>query len=454
MKRLSLLAVDDDELVHETLKLAVPESWELVPTLEPRWPERRLFHCAFVDMHLSGDLKKQEGVEVIGRIAKEHPSCEIIAISGDLSRSLMEDCLKAGASRFLAKPLAKTEVELVLSKVEAHWQLQGVGGDGSLSAPWIGSSAKSQSVRRKIAQLTGEGLPVLIEGESGTGKEIVAQLLRSQGSPRPFVSVNVAAIPKDLFESVFFGHRKGAFTGAAQNQLGLVEKAHGGDLFLDEIEALASEHQAKLLRFLESGEYRPLGSESSNRSQVRILSATNQSLDELVATGKFRKDLKFRLEGEKVSLPPLRERKEDLEELVEFFIESSPTGVRKTLSESAVEALKKHSWPGNVRELKRCVERLLVKAPLPVLRDEDVHAVLANDGWGVDSLEGDGAVVSKLLESGMGLSEILSHIEKLVLEALVEKNRDIDGLLKRLKISRSSLYKKLKDHNVSLERKV
>ena len=211
------------------------------------------YHAAFVDIHLTGTLTRTEGIDAMKALTEKHPHLEVVAMSGDMRRALMESTLKAGASRFLAKPLSMEEVSLVLEKIEALWQLRGLKTQNQNSqTPWIGSSKASEEVKKFIASMAGEKAPVLIDGESGTGKEVVAQLLHQKKDNRPFVAVNVAAISENLFESEFFGHVKGAFTGAVQNKVGYVELAHGGDLFLDEIEALSLVHQAKLLRFLES----------------------------------------------------------------------------------------------------------------------------------------------------------------------------------------------------------
>src|SRR4051812_11158591 len=213
-------------------------------------PERG-YHAALVDIHLTGQLGRTEGIEVIRRLSQKNTHLEIIAMSGNLDRQIMEQCLKAGASRFLAKPLSLEELTLTLDKIEALFLLQGATSraPAGLGQRWVGSSPASQSIQRQIAQLRNENGPILIEGESGTGKEVTAQLIHSQQRLAPFVVINVASVPDNLFESEFFGHVKGAFTGADQNKMGLAEAAHGGDLFLDEVEAMSPPHQAKLLRF-------------------------------------------------------------------------------------------------------------------------------------------------------------------------------------------------------------
>ena len=259
------------------------------------------FSAALVDMHLTPDMSKAEGVNHIARLHEADPHLEIVAMSGDLDRELMEACLKAGASRFLAKPLTPEELLLTLEKIEALHLLRDASARSTGRVPWIGSSKKSADVKRALASLRAEPGPILIEGESGTGKEVAAALIHGQeGSGRPFVSVNLAALPENVFESEFFGHVRGAFTGADQNKMGLAEAAHGGDLFLDEVEALPLSQQAKLLRFLESGEVRRVGAKDSIRVQVRVIGATNQNLETMVREGHFREDLLWRMHGRKV----------------------------------------------------------------------------------------------------------------------------------------------------------
>ena len=240
---------------------------------------------------------------------------------------------------------------------------------------WVGESAASQSIRRQIAQLKNEAGPILIEGESGTGKEVTAQLLHAQQPGNPFVAINVASVPELLFESEFFGHVKGAFTGADQNKMGLAEAASGGDLFLDEVEALSPALQAKLLRFLETGEVRRVGAKESIHVKTRVIAASNRNLNTLVAEGKFREDLLWRLSGKKILLPPLRERPEDIDELAKHFL-SLDKYRKKEIVDDAMHVLRSYQWPGNVRELKRVCEQLLLSSPLPLVRKDDVLAVI------------------------------------------------------------------------------
>ncbi len=436
--KLNLLVIDDDTMILEALRSVVHEPWTFIGRTQFSLPKETI-HAAFVDLHLSGQFNKHEGLEVIKTLSQNDPHTEIVAISGDLDRLLMEKTLKAGATRFLPKPLTPDEVIITLNKLEALFALRLQAHEHNFQ--WIGTSSVSEDLRRQVAQLKGENTPILIEAESGSGKEVVAHMLHQQEESRPFVTVNVAAIPENLFESEFFGYNKGAFTGALQNKIGLAESAGGGDLFLDEIEALPLSQQAKLLRFLESGEIRRVGANESFHINTRVIAATNENLQKMVSEGRFREDLLWRLSGHKISIPPLRERMEDLPALCQFFIKRAKPYKNKTLSEDAIEALNKHTWPGNVRELKRVCEQASLQSPLPLIRAEDVARILSPSSISTQDVR---------LDLQRGLPDLVNDFEKKVLEAAIAQEKDVDALAKTLKISRSSFYKKLKDFGLTL----
>lgn len=437
---LNLLVVDDDDLVVAALRQSLPKSWRLVaadpPTSLPTGP----FHAALVDMHLTGRMDRAEGLDVIQKLRTLDPHLEIVSMSGDLDRDLMEKGLKAGASRFLAKPLNPEELNLTLGKIEEWWLMQGAlqRSGTRQTASWLGQSKAAMDVQKQIASLKGEGGPILIEGESGTGKEVVARLLHAQSESGALIAINLAGIPDTLFESELFGHVKGAFTGADQNKMGLAEAAHGGDLFLDEIEAMPMGQQAKLLRFLETGEVRRLGAKDAIHVKCRVIAASNQPLQKLVKEGKFREDLMWRLSGKRINLPALRDRKEDLALLATAFLQEDSVR-RKQLADDGREALMDYHWPGNVRELRRMCEQLILAAPLPMIRRQDVAALLPTGG-----------VVNKSdpIDFSIGLTDLTSGFESQVITRCLDQFRDIDEVARVLKISRSNLYKKIKDYNI------
>lgn len=438
MRDLTLLVVDDDPIIHEAISQSLPKGWRKLSTQNPQQLPPRGFHCALVDVHLTGNLEKSEGLDVIRKLTRTHPFLELIAMSGNLNRETMESCIKAGASRFLPKPLAPEELQTLLEKVAALFEIRGSLGSGNVPI-WVGGGSNSQKVLKQIAQLKNEGGPILIEGETGTGKEVTAQLLHLQERRGPFISINVSALPENLFESELFGHVKGAFTGAEKDKMGLVEAAHGGDLFLDEIEALPLNLQAKLLRFLESGEARRVGGQDNYFVETRVITASNKNLDKMVQEGSFREDLLWRLSGKKISLPPLRERKADLPDLARHFLKQ---GTRRSLSleDEALDTLSQHDWPGNLRELKRVIEQAALHAPLPYLRSEDIT------NW--ISVTRPIAHSPRTLDLQLGLSSLMNSYESYVIRSALEQHKEIDEVAKVLQISRSSLYKKIKDHEI------
>ena len=436
-----MLLVDDDSLVADSLRLVIPKNWKMtVSTRVADVPKDGFFHAAMIDQHLTGNLQYAEGTEVIKTVRARFPKTEIVAISGNLDLNLMETCLENGATKFLAKPLLPDEVRATLEKIEALWMLREIEQrPSSLKIQWVGSSPASDQVRQQVARLRGERGPILIEGETGTGKEVISRLLQQQDPGRPFVAVHVGAIPENLFESEMFGHTKGAFTGADTMKVGLAEAAQGGDLFLDEIEALPLNQQVKLLRFLETGEVRKVGAKEAIQVKARVIAATNQNLEQMVKEGKFREDLLFRLKSHKLILPPLRERTQDVEELAKFFLSQERPRSNKMLTAEAIEALQNYSFPGNVRELKRICEQLSLTCPLPKIRAEDVNRLL-----------GPSVTQDLNLDSDMGLNERVERFEAQVIRQTLRETGSVEGAVEKLQVSRSNLYKKMKDYGIEI----
>lgn len=455
----NLLIIDDDPIIHHSLKLLLPKQWRAysIQNIDLLHFDR-FYHAAFVDMHLRPPTahSEAEGPKIIQKILQRHPNTEVVAISGDLSRDLMEKCLKVGAQRFLPKPFIEEEIIMTLQKIEALWELRSqTNNAGPNASPWIGDGLESQKIKRRIAQLRGESSAILIQGETGSGKEIVARALNHQEGPRPFIAVNMASLPENIFESEMFGHVKGAFTGADSNKIGLIEAASGGDLFLDEIEALPLTQQAKLLRFLESKEIRRVGGKENIEVQVRIISASNRSLKEMVAAGEFREDLYFRLCSQLIELPPLRERTDDIAELARYFLSHVKPRRNKQFTEDAYEVLKKYSWPGNTRELKRVCEQLSLVSPLPLIRDEDVSKWIFPELNSNPPAQPNKASASEKMavnkDISVGLHQLIANFEAELIRECINEHKDIEKAAQLLKISRSSLYKKIKDHNIDID---
>jgi DNA-binding NtrC family response regulator len=440
---LNLLIAEDDSVLISALRLMIPDIFKVYVTQSPDLvPDHIFFHAALVDMHLkSQTTETPDGPQVIAKLIKKNPQVEIISMSGHLTRENMEMAIKAGAQRFLAKPLSSEEVILVLEKIASYWQMrQFEFKNSSSSIKLIGCSAETEKLRKQIAQLKNEKKPILIEGETGTGKEVVAQLLHAQQEKTPFVTMNCSSVPENLFESELFGHIKGAFTGAEQNKIGLIEAAHGGDLFLDEIEALPLTQQAKLLRFLESGEIRKVGAKENQFVDVRVIVASNTPLKILIQEKKFREDLYFRISSQNINLTPLRERQDDINDLAQYFIDLEKPKRNKSWTPEALIQLRHYPWPGNVRELKRVCEQLVLSSPLPIIRTEDVERLLFSPQK-TQSFE----------STQVTLHQFLAEAEKKFLQHHLQQEKNLDQVCQILEISKSNLYKKIKDYGITYE---
>ena len=443
--QLNLLILEDDPGLASSLKILASDFFRVFVTQKASLvPDHVFFHAALIDLHLEVvPPAASDGLLAIAKLVKKNPQLEVVAISGNLDRQLMEKSIHAGAQRFLAKPLSADEVTSVLEKISAHWNLRLMSYHNQNRAPrLIGDSPATETLRKKIAELKSEKSPVLIEGETGVGKDVVSQLLNLQEGARPYVSVNCSALTENLFESEFFGHLKGSFTGADSNKIGFAEAAHGGDLFLDEIEALPLSQQAKLLRFLESGEIRKVGAKEPQFVDVRIIAASNVPLKKLMNEKKFREDLFFRLSAHRIEITPLRERKADIAAIAANFLDLAKPKRNKALDDSALTELLGYNWPGNVRELKRVCEQLILTSALPVIRAEDVQKLLSS---------GPPTPSVATLSLDQTLEDFLRNQERRLIEYCLKQTKDIDKSCAILDISKSSLYKKIKDLGITYE---
>ena len=310
-------------------------------------------------------MPDENAFDLIPRIKKIRPELPIIVMSAQNTFMTAITAAERGAYEYLPKPFDLKELVAVVGRAlrEPKVAKSSIQNEGeSENLPLIGRSPSMQDVYRVMARLMHTDLTVLITGESGTGKELVARALHDYGQRRTgaFIAINMAAIPRELIKSELFGHEKGAFTGAAQRSVGRFEQADGGTLFLDEIGDMPMEAQTRLLRVLQEGEYMTVGGRVPIKTDVRIIAATNKSLENQIALGLFREDLYYRLNVVPLRMPPLRERLEDVPDLVRHFLKlAEKSGLQsKTLTQDAYDRLKRHAWPGNVRELENLVRRL------------------------------------------------------------------------------------------------
>jgi len=359
------LFAEDEPSLQELMKLELPRLGHTVTVCPDGLTaiaalEKNTYDCILVDLDMPG----KDGIGVIAHCKEMSPETEAVVLTGKSSMETAIAALRHGAFDYLTKPCKLIEIQALLNRVSEKRQLtqkyralqhQVLRLEGAPQL--IGKTPSMQKVKVLIEKVAPTNSTVLILGETGTGKELVARALHDN-SPRadnPFVAINCGALPEALIESELFGHRKGAFTGADDHRIGLFEVAHGGTIFLDEIGELPKSMQAKLLRVLENGEIRRVG-----EVDVRVVCATHRNLPVMVAEEEFREDLMYRINTFEISLPPLRERIDDVPDLARHLLVRHRRSPETQLAEDAVEALRGHVWPGNVRELANVIEHATI----------------------------------------------------------------------------------------------
>ncbi len=394
-------------------------------------------------------LPDMDGVELLKTIKKNEPNLEIIMLTGHASVDTAIQSMKLGAYDYLSKPCKLTELSNVIQKayekkslkernIVLEEQLQRVE---KAHDPFIGASEPMNEIKRLIRLVAPSDVPVLVLGETGTGKELVARAIHAL-SPRSvsqFVAVNSSALQESLLESELFGYKKGAFTGAQSDKIGLLELADKGTFFIDEIGEMGMTIQAKFLRTLETGIFRRLGDTRESKVDVRFIFATNKSLENEVKEKKFRKDLFFRLNTFIITMPPLRERKNDIPLLTDYFLgKFARVGARKLLSREAMEILGEYRWPGNVRELANVIERaVLLSAARDTILSEDLPQSMMEGRLLERDLE-----PKDFSEDELTLHRIeQEHIERVLSLAKGNKSK----AARMLGISRRTLYLKTQD---------
>ncbi len=378
----SILVADDDTAIRTVLHQALARAGH-VPRITGnastlwRWASQGEGDLIITDVV----MPDENAFDLLPRIKKIRPDLPVIVMSAQNTLLTAVTAAEHGVYEYLPKPFDLNELLAVVARALETPKTQPrtqkpVGGDEDL--PLVGRSAAMQEIYRVMARLTQSDLTVMILGESGTGKELVARALHDY-SPRrraPFVAINMAAIPRELIESELFGHEKGAFTGAQTRNVGRFEQAEGGTLFLDEIGDMPMDAQTRLLRVLQEGEYTTVGGRVPLKTNVRIVAATNRDLRQQINQGVFREDLFYRLNVVPLRLPPLRDRMEDIPDLVQHFLRHGrDVGLPdRSFEPQAMEALKTHQWPGNVRELENIVQRLVALSPHDTIGRDAVTA--------------------------------------------------------------------------------
>ena len=395
MSAATILIADDDRSIRTVLSQALGRIGHDVRTTGTaanlwRWVSDGEGDLVITDVV----MPDENGLDLIPRIHKIRPDLRIIVMSAQNTLLTAVRATERGAFEYLPKPFDLKEVVEVVQRALAEKDLKRDPNAHKRDPeeeelPLIGRSAAMQDIYRVLARLMNTDLTVMVTGESGTGKELVARALHDYGKRRfgPFVAINMAAIPRELIESELFGHEKGAFTGATNRYAGRFEQAEGGSLFLDEIGDMPIEAQTRLLRVLQEGEYTTVGGRTPISTNVRIIAATHRDLRSAVRQGLFREDLYYRLNVVPLRIPPLRERSEDIPELVAHFLaraesEGMPS---KSFVPEAMERLKDYRWPGNVRELENLVQRLTALYSQDVISVETVEAELAHSSPGTSA---------------------------------------------------------------------
>jgi len=429
---------------------------------------RNEYDLAFLDIRMPGPT----GIEVLQQVRESGTDVAIVIITAQNLLDNAVEAMKAGALDYLVKPFALAEVAALTQKALTTRALKNEvrslrravarsvapGGERL-----VGSSGSLLEIFKTVGKVAPRNVPVLITGESGTGKELVAQALHaaSPRAERPFIAVNAAAIPRELLESELFGHVRGAFTGAISARLGRFREASGGTLFLDEIGDMPIDLQAKLLRVLQSGEVTPVGGREAEIVDVRIVAATHRDLDERVRAGAFREDLLYRLRVVPMSIPPLRERVEDIRTLALHFVDRYASELAEgpvSLPDQSIERLEKHDWPGNVRELENAIKRALVLSTDDVLAPEEFDFLTRKSGSADTELSLEESVrreIEKLLDVPGEIADayhrIQARVERPLLESVLERTQGNQiRAAAILGINRNTLRKKITELGIEL----
>lgn len=401
---------------------------------------------ALVDIRMPG----MDGIELLRRLKELDRLIEVIILTGHGNVDSAISAMKLGAFDYLSKPYKLSELELVVERaLERRRLTQRCAGltaevqhlRGRSDGAGVGNSPAWQQTLAMVRKAAELDLPVLISGESGTGKELIASALHRWGkrNGNAFVPLNCALLQESLLESELFGHKKGAFTGAVSDKEGLFQTADHGTLFLDEIGELPASSQAKLLRVLETREFRPVGGTVLRYTDARVIAATHRDLEEQVAEQTFRQDLYYRLNVLQIRVPPLRERREDIPDLIESFLRSGSLGTAKPprFTVEALTLLADYPWPGNVRELKNVIERLRILVEGEVVEADAVHAVLAGPSK---------ALARQPQANGFTQIMPLAQLERRYVQWVLERfEGNLSAAARALNVSRSTVYRTLQD---------
>ncbi|MHB8120929.1 MAG: sigma-54-dependent transcriptional regulator [Desulfuromonadaceae bacterium] len=449
---IKILVVDDDDSGREALSTLLRLSGYDVTSAATGESALDLIDCQQYQVIVSDlFLPDKNGFDILQSVRKVLPTSEVIVVTGHASAQSAVRAMKEGAFDYITKPIDFDELKIVVLKALEKQKLMSENKylRGQLQGRFefnniIGNSPAMSLVFERMSRIVKTDSAVLVSGESGTGKELVARALHYNGirRERPFIAVNCSAIPEALLESELFGHVRGAFTGAVKDKPGKFEAANHGTIFLDEIGTLPLHLQAKLLRVLQEHEVERVGSNKTVKLHVRVISATNADLENMVKRGAFREDLYYRLNVIPLHLPPLRERQQDIMHLTAFFLEKQCRLMGRapcSISKQAFEALERYSWPGNVRELENMIERMIVLTDAAVITLDDVPATIVGEKTGGD------VCCVKMPSGGVDLVATISKIEHTLISEALESAGGVKAKAAALLgINRTTLVEKIK----------
>jgi two-component system nitrogen regulation response regulator GlnG len=474
-----ILVADDEESMRWVLSKALKKKGFTVDLARDGEEALRLIQANAYDLAVL-DIKMPglSGLELLDRVREQKGDLLVVIMTAEASMKNAVEAMKRGAYDYITKPFDLDVIDAIIEKVNRAREMtsqvtilkEELKDRYQLEKTIIGNSSAMREVYKTIGKVAPSDITILVQGESGTGKELIARAIHfnSKRLGKPFVALNCAAIPKDLLESELFGFEKGAFTGATERKLGKFEQANNGTIFLDEIGDMPLDLQAKILRVLQEKEITRTGGNQAIPVDVRILAATNQNLEEIVRQKAFREDLYYRLNVVPIQLVPLRERKEDIPPLVEYFLHKTCMELEippKQCDAAAVRLLTTYSWPGNVRELENTIKRAVILSSDPLLTPVDFPSLRVERGAEPLMDEGlslEGIVEMKLrscftdmerMESGDIYNMVLEQVERPLIRFVLEKTRgnqvraaDVLG------INRNTLRKKIQDLGVEVKR--
>lgn len=462
-----ILIVDDEPNIHYSFQKILEPNQEIISAhnAEDGIARLRKYKPDVVVMDVK--MPGMDGLEALQKMRKIDSKVPIIIMTAFGTVNTAIKAMKYGAYEYMLKPFKIDNLKKLLNKAletselmkrSVNYKFTSLQEEES-SDLIIGSSESMQQVYKLIGQVARQNVPVLILGESGTGKELVARAIyhHSKRKNKAFLCINCAALPETLLESELFGYEKGAFTGAAERRIGKFEQVDSGTMLLDEIGEMSLQTQAKILRVIQTGEITRLSGSEVIQTDVRLITATNKNLEEAIQKGKFREDLYYRLNVITISLPPLRERKEDIPELVNYFLQNYNSESNKSLKgidKQALKTLKDYSWPGNVRQLENCIRRAAVLTKSEIITKQDLQLEAPNIRVQSQTEEQDEKALDKILDNivnGSNEIKLLPKVEKILITKALQKCKGNQvKTAKLLGINRNTLRSRMEKHNISL----